>query len=140
MEPQEASRTTGDSDRDAPDQGIPPIDFLLINSPAIAFAAAAAAAACLAFRCRFPEAIAPFLAAWWASCGAFMLGRDFLERKRGLYLRLRSLRPFPRDAAASRSLRRTPCGLAVYAAAVRYSRCEGARHGYPNLDEERGSI
>jgi hypothetical protein len=101
---------------------IPLIDLLLINIPVILFLALASLAIALAFRFRLPFAIGLFAVAWWSLCGAFMLGRDFLKRKRSLYLRLRSPAPPEPSAALARSLMRTLCGLAVYAAALRYSR------------------
>jgi hypothetical protein len=102
--------------------GIPFIDLLLINIPVILFLALAILALALAFRFRPPFAIGLFIVAWWSLCGAFMLGRDFLKRKRSLYLRLRASGPPEPNAALARSLMRTLCGMAVYAAALRYSR------------------
>jgi hypothetical protein len=104
------------------EERIPFIDLLLINIPVLLFLALASLALALAFRFRLPFAIGLFVVAWWSLCGAFMLGRDFLKRKRCLYLRLRSPAPPEPGAALARSLMRTLCGMAVYAAALRYSR------------------
>lgn len=101
---------------------IPLIDALIINIPVWLFLALAALCAVAAFRFRFPAALAPVLVAWWSLCGAFMLGLDFLKRKRSLYLRLRSPGPPKPGAALAKSLMGTLCGLSVYAAALRYSR------------------
>jgi hypothetical protein len=125
---------------DARGAGIPLVDLFLINLPMTLFIVLATAAALVASRCRFPASIAPLLVSWWALCGAFMLGKDYLERKRGLYLRLRSIMPPSPEAALSRSLGRTLCGMAVLAAALRYSKRIRTRSGFHDLETERGSI
>lgn len=101
---------------------IPLIDVVIINIPVLLFLGVAAVSGALAFRLRFPAAIAPILASWWSLCGAFMLGADFVKRKRSLYLRLRFPGPPGPGAPLAKSLMQTPCGMSVYAAARRYSR------------------
>ncbi len=103
-------------------ESIPAVDILIINAPALAFLFLGLASALFSLHLRFPTLLGALALAWWSACGAFMLCVDFLKRKKALYLRLRSPGPPPPDAPLSRSLRSTPCGYAVWAAASRYSR------------------
>jgi len=101
---------------------VPLIDFVIINTPAWLFLLfALAASICIEVR-EGPCLIMQLVFIWWSLCGAVMLLIDFYNRKRSLYLRLRLLLNDDHQKRVVHSLKQTPCGYAVYAAAVRYSR------------------
>jgi len=101
---------------------VPFADFIIINIPVWLFVLLAlGTGSCIKlFEGNF--SIIPFVCIWWCLCGAVMLFHDYLNRKRPLYFRLRVLLQHDSKKTIVHSLKQTPCGYAVYIAAMRYSR------------------